>query len=398
MAIFFKKIESMKSFFLIPILLITVLIFYTGCSDDVSEKKESEKKEENMHGPPPFARIKSPEFNADSTVTFRIWAPKATEVKLECAGIVGEQSDKLERYDEEYWCITIKPLESGLFRYKFLVDGVQTADPVNALSHGSSSLILIPGDETEFFTKRNIPHGTTHRHFYHNPDIEAIRSVSVYTPPGYEDYPNKKYPVLFLLHGSGGTDESWIQEGKANIIMDNLIAEGKAKPMVLVAPFGHTVEPGTHGWPFVQEQGDFIQDFLEVLIPYIRKEYRISKEPNDWALAGFSMGGYHTLKIGLNNLDQFGNLAPFSWGGDWSFFEEDAPKILEQPNVVNEELKTFYMACGKDDFLLRRAMKIDTILNDMGIEHTFHVSEGGHEMANWRKYLYHYAQLLFHDN
>jgi enterochelin esterase family protein len=392
----FFKIPIMKSRFLIPFVITLVGVWFFGCNEHQGKLK-SEKKEEIMHGPPPFARVKSPESNSDGTITFRIWAPKATEVKLQCPGILSNQPDLMERFDEEFWRINIRPQKAGLFRYKFMVDGVQTLDPVNPLNHGSSSLVLIPGEETEFFTVRNVPHGSIHRHFYNNQDIEAVRSVSVYTPPGYADNPGKAYPVLFLLHGSGGTDESWMREGKANIIMDNLIAEVKAKPMIVVAPFGHTVEPGTHGWPFVQEQGDFIQDFLEVLLPFIRKEYRISKNPQDWAIAGFSMGGYHTLKIGLNNLDQFGNLGPFSWGGDQTFFEKNAPHILEEPHLVNDKLNSLYMACGEDDFLYKRAMKIDTILSDLGIEHTFHVSEGGHEMANWRKYLYQYAQILFQD-
>ncbi len=230
-------------------------------------------------GPPPFARVKSPEFNKDGTVTFRIWAPKASEVKLQCAALLGEQSDEMKRFDEEYWRITVKPSRSGKFRYKFMVDGVQTPDPVNPLTVGTSSIVLVPGEETKFFTARNVPHGIVHRHFYHNPAIEAVRSVSVYTPPGYDDHPDKAWPILFLFHGSGGTDESWFRVGNANVILDNLIAEGKARSMIVVAPYGHTVEPGTHGWPFVQEQGDFKKDFIEVLIPYLEKHYRISKDP-----------------------------------------------------------------------------------------------------------------------
>jgi enterochelin esterase family protein len=395
---YFLKTERMKPQFFIPVLLITFLIFYTGCLSDNRGNDESGKKEELMHGPPPFARVKSPEFNEDGTITFRIWAPKATEVRLQCSGILGDQTDLLEKFNEEYWRISLKPLKSGLFQYKFMVDGVQTADPVNPLSHGSSSLILVSGIETEFFTARNVPHGSIHRHFYHNPEIEAIRSVSIYTPPGYSDNPDRAYPVLFLLHGSGGTDESWMKEGKANIILDNLIADGMAEPMIVVAPFGHTVDPGTHGWPFVQEQGDFIQDCLEILLPFVKERYRLSMDSKEWAIAGFSMGGFHALKIGLNNLDQFGNIGPFSWGGDRSFFEKNAPQTLDHPEKVNEKLSTFYIACGKDDFLLKRTMKIDTILNDLGIEHTFYVSEGGHEMTNWRKYLHLYAQLLFQDH
>jgi enterochelin esterase family protein len=352
-------------------------------------------KQKRMAGPPPFARVKSPQFNDDGTITFRIWAPKAGEVKLQCAALLGDQSDQLERFDEEYWRITVKPARSGKFRYKFMVDDVQTPDPVNSMTVGKSSVVLVPGENTKFFKARNVPHGTVHRHFYHNPAFEALRSVSIYTPPKYEDHPDKLWPVLFLFHGSGGTDESWFRVGHANIILDNLISEGKARPMIVVAPFGHTVEPGTHGWPFVREQGDFTQDFIEVLMPYLEKNYRISRDPKDRALAGYSMGGYHTLKIGLNNLNRFGNLGPFSWGGGKKFFAEHAPHVLKNPKKVKEQIETFFIACGRNDFLFKGPQDMDAFLSKQGIEHKFFVSDGGHEMANWRKYLYEYSKLLF---
>ncbi len=353
-------------------------------------------KQKRMAGPPPYARVKSPEVHADGTISFRIWAPEAMEVTLQCAALLGEQSDQLERFDDEYWRITVKPVRSGQFRYKFLVDGVQTTDPVNSLTIGKSSVLWVPGEETAFFTARQVPHGTVHRHFYHNPTIESVRSVHVYTPPGYEDHPGRTWPVLFLFHGSGGTDESWFRIGKAHVILDNLIAEGKAKPMIVVAPFGHTVEPGTHGWPFVREQGDFVQDFTEVLLPYLQQHYRLSEKPQERALTGFSMGGYHTLKIGLNRKD-FGSLAPFSWGGGKKFLQENAAHVLQHPKEIDERIETLFLACGRDDFLFRGVSEMDAILTDLGIQHTFLKSDGGHDMTNWRKYLYEYAQLLFQD-
>jgi enterochelin esterase family protein len=350
-----------------------------------------------MAGPPPFARVKSPEINEDDSITFRIWAPKAGEVKLQCARLLGEQSDQMERFDDEYWRITVRPVSSGQFRYKFIVDGVQTADPVNSLTIGKSSVVLVPGEETAFFTAQHVPHGIVHRHFYRNPAIDAVRSVHVYTPPGYDEQPQKTWPVLFLLHGSGGTDESWFRIGKANVIIDNLIAQGLARPMIVVAPFGHTVEPGTHGWPFVREQGDFVQDFTEVLLPFLQSKYRISTLAKDRALAGFSMGGNHTLKIGLNRTD-FAHLAPRSWGSGKRFLQENAPHVLEHPQEVDQRIRTFFIACGRDDFLYRGASELDALLTELKIEHRFVTSDGGHDMTNWRKYLYEYAQLIFRDD
>lgn len=368
--------------------LITLLIFNL-CYSAFAEQQE------RMPGPPPFARVKSPEFNEDGSITFRIWAPKASEVKLQCAALLADQSDKMERFDDEYWRITVKPARSGKFRYKFMVDGVQTPDPVNSLTVGTSSVVLVHGEETDFFTVKNVPHGTVHRHFYHNPVIEAVRSVSVYTPPGYFNNPDQVYPILFLFHGSGGTDESWFRFGHANVIVDNLIAEGKARPMILVAPFGHTVEPGTFGWPFVQEQGDINQDFLDVLLPFIESYYRVSQNPQDRALAGFSMGGYHTLKIGLNNLEMFAHLGPFSWGGEKKFFEEQALVVFSHPEQVNKQIQTLFIACGRDDFLYKRSQEMKTIFSELKIKHTFLDIDGGHDMETWRKFLYEYIQLLF---
>jgi enterochelin esterase family protein len=393
-----EKNQSSKRMKIIQIILLTQLVLLLAqCKDLPTRNTNEPNKEQRLPGPPPFARVKSPEINADSTITFRIWAPKASEVKLQCAALIGDQSDIMEQFNEEYWRITVKPVTSGLFYYKFLVDGVQTPDPLNALTSGNSSIITIHGKETEFFSARNIPHGIIHKHFYHNPAIEAIRSCQVYIPAEYNTQPGKRYPVLFLFHGSGGTEESWFTRGKANVILDNLIAENKAKPMIVVTPYGHTVEPGTNNWPFVQEQGDVVEDFNEVLIPLLKSNYRISDHSDNWALAGSSMGGYHTLKIGLNRLDQFGNLGSFSWGGGQDFFEENAPHVLTHPEQVNQRLNCFYMACGRDDFLFGRTEKMDSLLSSLGIAHTFYVTEGGHNIRNWRKFLYQYAQIIFRE-
>ena len=151
------------------------------------------EKQKRIPGPPPFARVKSPEYNDDGSITFRIWAPKATQVKLECAALLADQSNVMQRFDQEYWHITIKPTRAGKFRYKFLVDDVQTPDPVNSLTIGTSSVVWVRGMETEFYTVRDVPHGTMHRHFYHNPNIPAVRSVSVYTPPPSLNYDDRSH-------------------------------------------------------------------------------------------------------------------------------------------------------------------------------------------------------------
>ena len=385
----------MKTIQITGLIILASIIF--RCDHSPIQNANETVKEQRMPGPPPFARVKSPEFNADGTITFRIWAPKASEVTLQCDALIGDQSNEMERFDEEYWRISVRPVRSGRFYYKFLIDGVQTPDPLNAITNGNSSVITVEGEETDFFSVRNVPHGVIHSHFYHNPTIEAVRSCRVYVPAEYHNHPGKKYPVLILFHGSGGTDASWFTEGKANVILDNLIADSKAKAMIMVTPYGHTVEPGTHGWPFVEEQGDFVQDFTEVLVPFLEANYQVSDDPKDWALAGFSMGGYHTLKIGLNNLEKYGNLGPFSWGGGREFFETNAPHVLETPGLINKKLTSLFLACGRNDFLFDNLEKMDSLLTSLSIDHTFYVIDGGHDMSSWRKFLYEYAQIIFKD-
>jgi enterochelin esterase-like enzyme len=346
-------------------------------------------------GPPPYAWVKSPEEHPNGMVSFRIWAPNATAVTLEAGELIGDQPNALKKYDEENWSVTVRPKEAGLFQYRFSIDGVPTIDPVNSWTSGNDSLIFVPGKEADFFSRKHVPQGALH--FYYNPSIEAVRRVTVYTPPGYFEDGEKTYPVMFLLHGSGCTDASWTEIGMANVIVDNLIAAGLAKPMILVMPYGHTVEPGTHGWPFVQEQGDFVQDFTQVLLPWLKQQYHLSSESKDWAMAGFSMGGYHTLKIGLNQLAQFGHLGVFSWGGGRDFFQEHAPQVLTEPQAVDRHLQTWFIACGTGDFLFRGASEMSKTLADVHIEHSFHSSEGGHSMANWRRYLYQFAQMVSQD-
>lgn len=382
---------------LLPALFSTLLVAVLFFQVQESSANESNKNKQKRGGPPPFMMVNSPKFNSDGTVTFRIWAPSATDVKLNAGGLLNGAQAVLAKTSEGVWSTTVKPSKAGLYKYQFSVDQVNTVDPKNIITYHNSNLILIPGKEAEFFAIKQVPHGAVHKHLYHSDSIGTERPLHVYTPPDYYSNREKKYPVLFLFHGSGDTDESWIRIGKADAILDNLIAAGLVKPMIVVIPYGHTVEPGTSGWPFVQEKGDFIEDFLHDIVPFVERTYRVSFKPKDRALAGLSMGGYHSLKIGLNHLDKFGNIGVFSWGKGEEFLEKHAPAILANPEEVNRQLEQLWIACGKSDFLFKGPIDLDATLTKLGIKHTFVVSEGGHTWSNWRQYLHQYAQLLFED-
>jgi enterochelin esterase-like enzyme len=372
--------------------LILLIIFLFQAPDFLF----SQENKQQRVGPPSWTMANSPEIHSDGTVSFRIWAPEAGEVKMESELLEGQYS-LLTKGDNNIWSIQVTPSKAGLFKYRFLVDDVITVDPTNDITDATWNLIFIKGDEADFYTVKEVPHGVIHQHFYHSKYLNSERPFHIYTPPDYYSNSQKKYPVLFLLHGSGGTDASWIKMGKANVILDNLVAAGKAKSMIVILPYGHTVEPGTSGWPFVREKGDFIKDFFDELLPVAEKLYRISNQPKDRAIAGFSMGGYHSLKIGLNHLDQFDYVGIFSWGAGRKWLAENAPQTIINPENVNLNLKLLWIACGKNDFLFKNVQDLDETLTELDINHTFVVNDGGHSMINWRHYLYQFAQLLFKE-
>ncbi|MEZ5361611.1 MAG: alpha/beta hydrolase-fold protein [Bryobacterales bacterium] len=228
-----------------------------------------------------------------------------------------------------------------------------------------------------------MPHGTVHQHTYHSKSLGVVRQFRVYTPPGYVSG-SQKYPVLYLFHGGGGGETQWTTVGRADMILDNLIADKKAVPMVVVMPYGH-VPQREGGDPTL----DFEKDLLHDVKPLAEKLYRVKTDRANRAIAGLSMGSGHSLHIGLGNLDLFRYVAAFSGGGRNQGIEDmDAAKI-------NEKLEVLYLGCGNTDFVFESANALDKLLTEKGIDHIYTVTEGGHTWSNWRYYLDEYAQMLF---
>jgi enterochelin esterase family protein len=248
-----------------------------------------------------------------------------------------------------------------------------------------------------FYDARAVPHGTVHIHWYESKSLGVLRSFYVYTPPGYEKG-SKKYPVLYLLHGSGDTEGGWVSIGRANVILDNLVAERRAVPMVVVMPFGHAqaavgfgADPATP-----PDRALFTRDLLEEIIPMAEGEYRIDGHPQRRAIAGLSMGGGQALYIGLEHLDRFRWIGVFSAGARSS---EDAENtfadVFADAAATNRKLRLFWIGCGKADTGFARVQQLDDVLKRHGIDHTFVPSEGAHTWRNWRSYLNQMAPLLF---
>ena len=354
--------------------------------------------------PTPNDTLVSPEIHQDYRVTFRLYAPQSSQVQLRGEWMEGQERMALTNDDQGVWSATVGPLTPDLYNYHFLVDGLMTPDPKNpkmklGWRSGGVSLVDVAGPPAEFHANRNVPHGTVHEHHYFSQSLQAMRRAHVYTPPGYEKDPKAKYPVLYLLHGAVDDDSGWVEIGRAHWIADNLIAAGKARPLIIVMPLGHAVEwnirePGA----LQQNSARFTEDLIKDVIPLVERTYRVMPGRENRALAGLSMGGMQTLYAGLSNLDKFSHLGVFSAGIGRSSpeeFEKRHEVVLKDAGQTNKQLRVLWIGCGKTDFLLQANMALLDILKRSNIRHTSHESEGGHTWINWRYYLREFVPLLF---
>ncbi len=337
--------------------------------------------------------IISPEVHRDSRVTFRLKAPQAKLVEVNAGFAQGNQP--MQKDENGVWSITLGPVEPDIYEYIFRVDGLNVVDPSNSWLKvwlkNSKNLVEIPGDEPMFYEEQQVPHGTVHIHKYQSKSLGVPRQLYLYTPPCYETNQDTKYPVLYLFHGFGDPVDAWAVIGRANLIMDNLIAANKTKPFIIVMPYGHTPS-SPPVMRSIGRYGAYEKDLVEDVIPYVQKCYRVSTEQKDRAVAGLSMGGGQSLTIGLGNLDLFGWVGAFSSAiPEGQKFEE----LLDEPEVINEKLELLWIGCGKKDFLFEANQKFLERLKNEKIKHVSHITEGAHEWRVWRNYLNELAPLLF---
>jgi enterochelin esterase-like enzyme len=355
---------------------------------------------------PQGPRVTSPEVATDRRVTFRILAPKAESVRLSGTDIPDNvQGAPLTKGAEGVWEGTLGPLAPGAYRYNFNVDGVPVIDPRNPSTSESNentwSLVYVPGSDA--MDTRDVPHGAVAAVTYYSKALKRFRRMHVYTPPGYEKG-GGRYPVFYLLHGAFDCDDSWASVGRAGFILDNLIATGKATPMVVVMPAGHT-GPMVFGGPRPATD-DFVADFTGDIMPYAESHYRVRADRAHRAIAGLSMGGAQTLTIGMSHLDAFAYLGVFSSGvfgitGRGPGSGAPGPSFEEQHRAALDDARTktglrlFWFATGKDDFLVETSRATVEMLKKHGFDVVYKESGGGHTWANWRDYLGEFAPQLF---
>ena len=358
--------------------------------------------------------VVSPEVRADRTVTFRFRAPDADQVTL--IGELDGRTYPMTKGDDDIWTVTVGPWAPDVYNYQFNVDGVIAMDPVNPsvkLGFGAfppANLVEVPTADGEltFYDAKDVPHGSARIETYHSKSLGVPRQVWVYTPPGY-DTGTERYPVFYLLHGAGNIESSWILTGRANLILDNLIAEGRARPMIIVNPLGYSRQgvglapelagapspgatvPAPAGVP--PQTAGFAADLLDDVIPFIESKFRTLTDADNRALGGLSMGGGHTVQIGFNNTDKFHSLVVMSAGAQNA--EQNYPEFFASPQRINDTMKLIWVGVGKDDFALKGSQALAASLESAGINHTFRLTEGRHEWVVWRHYLHEVAPLLF---
>ena len=366
--------------------------------------------------------VKSPEINADNSVTFRLHAPKAITVQLtgDCVdGVVNMKEDSLG-----VWSYTTGKLEPELYSYSFIVNGMRMLDPSNIYQNRDvatwTSIFIVSdkkGDKGDLYSVNKVPHGNVSKVWYESPTLKLTRRMTVYTPAGYDK--GKNYPVLYLLHGAGGDENAWSELGRAAQILDNLIAAGKAKPMLVVMTNGNPNTAAAPGeWDFgmyqpamggggvqlPQAAASMDESFMDV-VNFIEKNYKVAKNKANRAICGLSMGGGHSFQISKrfpNTFDYVGLFSAAVSVGQWG----DRTPLLERMNT-NEEYnkqmaalfgakpKLYWIAIGKTDFLYQQNADLRKWLDSKGYPYTYRETDGGHIWRNWRIYLTEFSQMIF---
>lgn len=386
--------------------------------------------------------VVSPEVMPDRTVVFRILAPRAQTVRVvgsDMPALAGAgrgvaastpPPGLMTKAENGVWSVTLGPIDPGAYRYNFNVDGVTVIDPRNSSISESNtnvwSIFYVPG--SDLMDTRQVPHGAVAAVTYYSTALGRFRRMHVYTPPGYETGGSRKYPILYLLHGSGDCDEAWTSVGRAGFILDNLIASMKARPMIVVMPAGHTnsATGGRGTAPAASAAStaspspmdDFARDFLTDVMPYAEAHYRVMSDRSHRAIAGLSMGGSQTLNIAFLRLQQFAYIGVFSSSASLGGGRGAAPAAGAAPvaapatppgptawetahtgnldeSALKKGAKLVWLSTGVNDSLLPNTRSTVEILKKHGFEPVFKESPGGHTWINWRNYLGEFAPLLF---
>jgi enterochelin esterase family protein len=349
----------------------------------------------------------STEVHANRSITFRYSAPAAKEVNLYFEALA--RPLPLQKDSQGIWWFKTEPVAPDIYAYSFVVDGQRVLDPTNPEIKynlfATENLVYVPGAKSLPWEINDVPHGVLHRHHYRSAIIGEERDVWVYTPPGYDAASAQKLPVLYLLHGFSDAEDAWVTMGRAHVILDNLIAQGAAKPMLIVMPRGYgNREVVAGGWALLRtpdwqktwqaSNAKFGESLFNEIIPLVERNYNVGAEGSARAIAGLSMGGTQSLLIGLGSPERFAWIASFSAGGMPDDYEQRFSGINDR---LRDRLKLLWIGCGSDDGLISNNRKFSAWLKFQGVVHTWEETPGRHNFLVWRRYLAHVMPLLFQD-
>ncbi len=348
------------------------------------------------------AGVVSPEYNADGSVTFRCQAPQAKKVSLDCQMLPAETP--MTPGENGVWSITVTPGKPDIYPYAFVVDGTKIADPNNALIFPNEgfkySLADVRGAEPSVQDIQDVPHGKVSYRFYHSNTCGIDRVLTVYTPAGYDPAGSEKLPVLYLIHGMTDTYETWFKVGHMNNILDNLIAKGAAKRMIVVMPYANPypemIRQGKAQMYNAMDTDLVSKEILNDVKPFIEANYKVKTDAASRAVAGFSLGGRQALACGLGNPKDFKwvcAMAPAIFGEEYKANFQNG--VYAPVNSLNKNLKLLWLGTGTSDFLIEASRSLDGFLTENGVKHTFYTPDGGHTWMNCRDYLARIVQLLF---
>jgi enterochelin esterase family protein len=360
-------------------------------------------------------RIISPEIQPDNSVIFRIKAPGASSVQVVGTWAVDFKPVPMIKKDSGIYEVKIGPLASDMYEYRFILDSALMLDPNNNAVTRDGSIVenrlLVPGKLGDLIACQNVPHGNVTAVWYPSPTIGAERRMYVYTPPGYEKG-KEKYPVLYLLHGGGGDEDGWISRGRANYIIDNLIASKEAVPMIVVitngnpdavaAPLDKPLNTNLKdaGGIGSMASGRFEESLVKDVVPFIEKNYRVVPDADHRALSGFSMGGYQTQNITNNNPGMFNYIGVMSMGLFSAFGNNNSgynkeKHVAQLKALIASNPKLYWIGIGKNDFLYGTVTKLRSLYDEVGLKYTYRESEGNHTWNVWRLYLTELAPKFF---
>ena len=332
--------------------------------------------------------ISSPDVHPDNTITFRYYSRTAGQVAVSGEFITGRQL--MTKDTSGIWSVTLGPVTPDIYPYSFWVDSVLTADPNNTYIFANErfkrSIVDVPGSTPLIHSLQSVPHGKLSYQLYKSKTLGTTRPIIVYTPPGFDVSGKTKYPVLYLIHGGSDTEETWTKVGRANLIADNLIAQKKAVPMIIVMPYGN-VRPSP--------MPDFTKDVMNDIIPFIEENYPVLKESKGRAIAGFSVGGGQTLNIGFTNADKFAYICSYAPFTATEEFQKNFNSWLPDANEINNQLKLFTISIGTEDFLYESVKKNIALFEEKKIKIKPYIVSGGHTWMNCKAFLTTTLQELF---